>query len=204
MRIRLRHFISRFPSYAEIYISLIIMAAVVIGSVGLIQSLYEVYLHARSMEFFQDFLGYAMTLIIAIEFIKMLLRHTPGSIIEVLLFAMARKLIITKENTLGLLLGIIAIAVLFIIRKFLFVSKITPQEGTILSAATPVEEVRKIMGLDIPDVAETLGGLVVYAARKSKKSLKEDEIYEIDGLKMKINRLLDGIIEMVEVIEEKD
>jgi hypothetical protein len=53
------------------------------------------------MEFFQDFLGYAMTLVIAIEFIKMLLRHTPGSIIEVLLFAMARKLIITKENTLG-------------------------------------------------------------------------------------------------------
>ena len=173
MRIRLRHFISRFPSYAEIYISLIIMAAVVIGSVGLIQSLYEVYSHARSMEFFQDFLGYAMTLIIAIEFIKMLLRHTPGSIIEVLLFAMARKLIITKENTLGLLLGIIAIAVLFIIRKFLFVSKITPQEGTILSAATPVEEVRKIMGLDIPDVAETLGGLVVYAARKSRKASKK-------------------------------
>ncbi|MGI6650399.1 MAG: hypothetical protein ACOX4Y_01345 [Limnochordia bacterium] len=34
MRIRLRYFISRFPSYAEIYISLIIMAAVVIGSIG--------------------------------------------------------------------------------------------------------------------------------------------------------------------------
>ncbi|NLY88641.1 MAG: hypothetical protein GX085_03355 [Firmicutes bacterium] len=204
MRIRLRYLISRFPSHAEIYISLIIMIAVVIGSIGLIRGLYDVYLNARNMEFFQDFLGYAMTLVIAIEFIKMLLRHTPGSIIEVLLFAMARKLIITKENTLGLLLGIIAIAVLFITRKFLFVSRIAPSEGIILSAATPVKEVRKIMGLDIPDVAETLGGLVVYAARKSKKSLSEDEIYELDGLKMKINRLLDGIIEMVEVIEEKD
>src|SRR5690554_4146128 len=118
MRIRLRYLISRFPSHAEIYISLIIMIAVVIGSIGLIRGLYDVYLNARNMEFFQDFLGYAMTLVIAIEFIKMLLRHTPGSIIEVLLFAMARKLIITKENTLGLLLGIIAIAVLFIIRKF--------------------------------------------------------------------------------------
>ncbi len=101
MRIRLRHFISRFPNYAELYISLIIMAAVVIGSIGLIRSLYDVFSHAQNMEFFQDFLGYAMTLVIAIEFIKMLLRHTPGSIIEVLLFAMARKLIITKENTLG-------------------------------------------------------------------------------------------------------
>lgn len=91
------------------------MAAVVIGSIGLSKSLYDIYLHAQSVELFQDFLGYAMALIIAIEFIKMLLRHTPGSIIEVLLFAMARKLIITKENNLGLLFGIISIAVLFII-----------------------------------------------------------------------------------------
>ena len=204
MRIRLRYFISRFPSYAEIYISLIIMAAVVIGSIGLIQSLYGVYLHAQNMEFFQDFLGYAMTLVIAIEFIKMLLRHTPGSIIEVLLFAMARKLIITKENTLGLLLGIIAIAVLFIIRKFLFVSRITPCEGIILGAATPVQRVREITGVNIPDVAETIGGLVAYAAKQEKKNLKEDELYEVGGLKMKITSLRDGVIEMVEVIEEKD
>lgn len=203
MKIHLRRFISRFPSYAEIYISLIIMAAVVIGSIGLIQSLHDVYMNARNMEFFQDFLGYAMTLIIAIEFIKMLLHHTPGSIIEVLLFAMARKLIVAKENTMGLLLGIVAIAVLFIIRKFLFVSRITPCEGIILSAATPVQEVRKITGLNLPDVAETLGGLVTYAAKKNNKSLKEDELYEVGGLKMRINRLRDGIIETVEVIEEK-
>src|SRR5690554_7563348 len=99
-----------------------------------------------------------MALIIAIEFIKMLLRHTPGSIIEVLLFAMARKLIISKENTLGLLWGIIGIAVLFIIRKYFFVSRIKPREGIILSAATPTQKIRKITGLNIPDVAELLAG----------------------------------------------
>ena len=101
-------------------------------------------------------------------------------------------------------MGIIAIAVLFIIRKFLFVSRITPCERIIRGAATPVQRVREITGVNIPDVAETIGGLVAYAAKQEKKNLREDELYEVGGLKMKITSLRDGIIEMVEVIEEKD
>jgi hypothetical protein len=58
--------------------------------------------------------------------------------------------------------------------------------------------------VNIPDVAETIGGLVAYAAKQEKKNLKEDELYEVGGLKMKITSLRDGVIEMVEVIEEKD
>ncbi len=130
MKIRLRQILALFPVYAEIYISLIIMAAVVIGSIGLIKGLYEVYLYAKNVEYFQDFLSYALALIIAIELIRMLIRHTPGSIIEVLLFAMARKLIVTKEDILSLLWGIIGIAILFIIRKYFFVSQINPRENT--------------------------------------------------------------------------
>ena len=57
--------------------------------------------------------------------------------------------------------------------------------------------------MNIPDVAETIGGLVAYAAKQEKKNLREDELYEVGGLKMKITSLRDGIIEMVEVIEEK-
>jgi hypothetical protein len=68
-----------------------------------------------------------MALIIAMEFVKMLSRHTPGSAIEVLVFAMARKLIIAeKSSAIDLLLGIIAIAVLFFVRKYLFVENFDP------------------------------------------------------------------------------
>lgn len=42
------------------------------------------------MQSFQAVLEQAFNLVIGIEFIKMLAKHTPGSAIEVLLFAMAR------------------------------------------------------------------------------------------------------------------
>ena len=68
------------------------------------------------MQSFQAVLEQAFNLVIGIEFIKMLAKHTPGSAIEVLLFAMARQLVIGHMAPFENLLGIIAIAIIFIIR----------------------------------------------------------------------------------------
>ncbi len=65
--------------------------------------------------------------------IKMLAKHTPGSAIEVLLFAMARQLVIGHMTPVENLLGVIAIGIIFIIRKFLFV----PSFGAHLLANAP-------------------------------------------------------------------
>ena len=65
---------------------------------------------------------YAMSLAIGVEFVKMLCTHQPGTIIEVLLFATARQMIVEHLNVYETLVGIGAIAALFAIRKFLFCS----------------------------------------------------------------------------------
>ncbi len=65
-----------------------------------------------------------MGLVVGVEFIKMLIRHTPGAVIEVLLFAIARQLIVYHTSTLETLIGILAVGCAFAIRKFLFVEKI--------------------------------------------------------------------------------
>lgn len=59
-------------------------------------------------------------LVIAIEFIKMLVRHTPESVIEVLLFATARQIVIGHGTPLESLTGILCVALLFITRKYFF------------------------------------------------------------------------------------
>lgn len=82
---------------------------------------------------FQQVLEQAFNLAIGIEFIKMLAKHTPGSAIEVLLFAMARQLVIGHMTPVENLLGVIAIGIIFIIRKFLFV----PSFGAHLPANAP-------------------------------------------------------------------
>lgn len=55
--------------------------------------------------------------------IIMLIRHTPGSVIEVLIFGIARKLLIHSDNMIDIVLGIVALAGLFGIKKYLFENK---------------------------------------------------------------------------------
>ena len=68
------------------------------------------------------FLEISLNIIVSIEFAKMLVCHSPINIIEVLLFALSRHIILEHGSTLDTLLGIIGMAILFAIRKFLFSS----------------------------------------------------------------------------------
>jgi len=68
---------------------------------------------------FERILSTVLTLVIGVEFIKMLCKHTPETVIDVLLFAIARYIVIYHDNTLDLLIGVLAIAGLFAAKKFL-------------------------------------------------------------------------------------
>jgi hypothetical protein len=70
---------------------------------------------------FNDLLGQILLVVIGVELVVMLSLHIPGALIEVLLYAIARKLLLLpkSERMLDLLFGIMAIAGLFAIRKYL-------------------------------------------------------------------------------------
>ena len=106
--------------YTAIF-AVLVLAAIAVAGVGLIQDVFFFAVHKEGMQSFQAVLEQAFNLVIGIEFIKMLAKHTPGSAIEVLLFAMARQLVIGHMAPFENLLGIIAIAIIFIICRFLFV-----------------------------------------------------------------------------------
>ena len=67
------------------------------------------------------FLQRALDIVIGIEFIKMLAKHSPGSSLEVLLYAIARHLVVGHDSAVENLLSVGAIALIFIVRKFFFV-----------------------------------------------------------------------------------
>ena len=56
-----------------------------------------------------------------VEFIKMLAKHSPGSSLEVLLYAIARHMVVGHESALDNLISVGAIALIFVVRKFFFV-----------------------------------------------------------------------------------
>ena len=66
-----------------------------------------------------QFLASAMNIIVGLEFMKMLILHTPRAVTDVLLFAIARQLVVSHSSSVDTLLGVAAVALIFIIKKFL-------------------------------------------------------------------------------------
>ena len=60
----------------------------------------------------------ALTLVVGMEFVKMLILHTPESVIEVLLYAVARQIIISHESAMENLVGVLAVALIFVVKKY--------------------------------------------------------------------------------------
>lgn len=128
-----RAIIAQIASALEILIAVLVLAAIAVAGIRLINDVFFFAVDSSGTQTFQQVLEKAFNLVIGIEFIKMLAKHTPGSAIEVLLFAMARQLVIGHMTPAENLMGIIAIAIIFIIRRFLFV----PSFGAHLPANTP-------------------------------------------------------------------
>ena len=93
----------------------------------------------KSTDAFQTFLGHAFNLVIGIEFIKMLAKHSPGSALEVLLYAIARSMILDHSSPLGNLISVVSIGVIFLIRRFIFV----PSFGSAMPDGTPAPDLGK-------------------------------------------------------------
>ena len=104
----------------EVVLSAIVLVALLLSVAPLLQLLPGLLTHGNSVEV-REFLERALDIVIGIEFIKMLAKHSPGSVLEVLLYAIARHMIVGHEDAVQNLVSVGAIALIFIIRKFFFV-----------------------------------------------------------------------------------
>lgn len=77
----------------EIFIALFIILAIIISFTDLAKYIYQIIFSNQviSYDLLTNFLGHALLMAVGVELVVMLINHTPGSIIEVLLFAIARK-----------------------------------------------------------------------------------------------------------------
>ena len=102
----------------EMAIAILLLAVIAIKIVETSSEMAGFQVTILAMDF-ERILSTTLTLIIGVEFIKMLCKHTSETVIDVLLFAIARQIVIYHENTLDLLVGMVAIAGLFAAKRFL-------------------------------------------------------------------------------------
>lgn len=120
----------------EVALSAIVLIALLMSVIPLLKLMPGLLTDADSMEV-HTFLKRALDIVIGIEFIKMLAKHSPGSVLEVLLYAIARHMIVGHEDAVQNLVSVGAIALIFIIRKYFFV----PSFGHKLSGGQPAPDI---------------------------------------------------------------
>lgn len=105
--------------YVEIALSIIILIVIALAGVRLIMEIAGTSIHTMDTEFFSSFLSQALSLVVGVEFVKMLCQHSAQTVVEVLMFATARQMVVEHLGPSETLLGVISIALLFAIRKYL-------------------------------------------------------------------------------------
>lgn len=108
----------------EVIIAIILMIGIIIGLIDLVKYLFEILKASPSESYglFQSFLGHALLLIVGAELISMILYHSNRALLELLLFVIARKMLIYANTMADLVLGSIAIAIVFATLRYLIKS----------------------------------------------------------------------------------
>ena len=103
----------------ELLVSVLVGIAILVFAVRKVIDMCNFTMYSKGAETLVTVLDDAIILAIGAELIKMLCKHTPETVIEVLAFALARQLIVGHAAPLENLITVVAIAILFAVRKFL-------------------------------------------------------------------------------------
>ncbi|MDD2534120.1 MAG: phosphate-starvation-inducible PsiE family protein [Eubacteriales bacterium] len=203
MKQYLRNRISRSASYFEILLSILILLAVVIVAIEVVVNLYaSVGLLIQGQYDFDihTYLGVIFELIIAVEFVKMISKHTPESTIEVLLFVIARKIVIDEPRYNEILLGVAAIAALFIVKKYL-IQKSNP-DACILEGRTLLKEANAILGTHfaVEDGGLSVRDVIMNALSREEKQLFVGQEINLQNYQFRIYSLKNNEIDAIEAL----
>ena len=102
-------------------LEILVIIAIIISFTSIPEQMYILYENRGNREALRIFLAYIFNIVICLEFLRMLSKHTFNSLIEVLIFAIARELIVEKTTTIENLVAIIGMAILFFIRKYMLI-----------------------------------------------------------------------------------
>ena len=148
-RAELRNKIISTATLLEILLSGLVLIGLLLSMVPLLQWMPGLLFDGNDVEV-SIFLQRALDIVIGIEFIKMLAKHSPGSALEVLLYAIARHMIVGHESAVENFISVASIALIFFVRKFLFV----PAFGATMPGGRKAPDIEKMEKQDTAGESE--------------------------------------------------
>ena len=113
---RVEHVFRRILHFIERCIAAITLI-ILVGALGL--ELYRLFQDPQSVSDVGTYLHNVLTIVVGLEFVRMLIDTTPASILEVLTVAITRHVILSHDNPWSNVACVACIAGLFAIRRFL-------------------------------------------------------------------------------------
>lgn len=115
-------------SVIMILLSIILVIGVLVSFVG-IPNLFTSIINGKPGALI-DLLEFAATAIIGIELVYVIIAQNLESVIEILMIALTRELLIKSWDTWEIVLGIVGIGVLFAVKKYLIDNRDKIQNGS--------------------------------------------------------------------------
>ena len=199
MKLHITNFLKRFAVMLELAISIMLGIGVLLLCLRMAASLVNIP-NLDVWPNYSDLLETCFNLIIGVELIRMMYHHTPDTVFEVLLFAIARQIIIDHSSIWSSLVGVCAIAVLFATRKFLF-CEFDIADQVIFRATTKVNAVNKILGINIPhETGDTLSDIISSKFEEFDTETGVGACVYIGDVGLRVAKMKDGKISRIEVI----
>ncbi len=113
-------FFQKLLSIIEILLATLTIV-VLVGNLG--TEAYRVIVDPSYFPSSDLFLQNILSIVVGLEFVRMLIDLTPGNLMEVVTVAIARNIILAHDDSITIIVSVAALAGMFAIRRFLFQRK---------------------------------------------------------------------------------
>ncbi len=103
----------------ELIVAIFITTVIIFMLYNLVSQIINNDIFQMSSSDFSTFLASALSLVVGLEFVKLLCQHTPENLIEVLMLAISRQMVVEHLDTFQMLLGVVSIVALLTAKKYL-------------------------------------------------------------------------------------
>ncbi|HHR3332230.1 TPA: hypothetical protein ACS4RZ_001831 [Streptococcus pyogenes] len=189
--------------YVEILISIILLVSLLILTGHLALMLTGIFSIKSGLDtYLQNFLNQAMSIAIGVELIKMLSKHTSGTIIEVLLFAIARQIVVAHGSPVDSLLSVVALTILFATRKYLFTS-FDDTSSVVVRGSQKVKVANVLARVTLPAASkdELMRELMLRHLEMEDKLPSIGASIAFADVAVRIDHMHEGVITRIEIIK---
>lgn len=115
---KIKNQLNHFSHILEFIVAIIVLLSILVSIFHLYEPFIEFVMHGQEGEYFIEFLTSVFNVVIGIEFLRMLCTTDINTVLEVIIFVLARHLIIYELSAIDSLLTVIGIVIIFLVKKY--------------------------------------------------------------------------------------